>query len=57
MICTIIILTLIVLNLGIHLAKHGETREEKYNFIIQLIADIIVCALFYGAGMFDCFIK
>lgn len=57
MICTIIILTLIVLNLGIHLAKHGETREEKYNFIIQLITDIIVCALYYGAGLFDCFIK
>jgi len=46
-----------VLNLGIHLAKHGETTEGRYNFIIQLIATIVMCALFYGAGMFDCFIR
>lgn len=57
MICTIILLTLIVLNLGINLAKHGETKVCKYNFIVQLIADIVLCALYYGAGLFDCFIK
>lgn len=57
MICTIIILTLTVLNLGIHLAKHGEKTESRYNFIVQLIATIVMCALFYGAGMFDCFIR
>jgi len=47
----IIYLTLGVLNLGMHLAKHGEPKETKYNFWYTLIAFIIVLFVLYKAGL------
>lgn len=38
-----------VLNLGIHLAKHGETKIEKYNVFTQLFGSVIGLALIYMA--------
>lgn len=55
MIATIILLALELISLGIHLAKHGEPREGKYNFWYQLIAFIVVLVLLYFAGVFNNF--
>jgi len=55
MICTFIILFLIVFNLGINAAKHGQPKDDTYNFWYNLIATIIVLLLYWGAGLFDKF--
>lgn len=55
MIATIILIALEILYLGIHLAKHGEPREDNYNFWYQLISFIIVMVLLYFAGVFNNF--
>lgn len=55
MICTFIILFLIVFNLGVHAAKHGQGQYKEYNFWHNLIATIIVLLLYWGAGLFDKF--
>ena len=56
MICTIILLVFLVIGLGIHLAKHGQSRiNEKYNFWVDLICVIIELLLYWGAGLFDNF--
>jgi hypothetical protein len=38
----LILTALQVLSLGVVLAKHGEKREERYNFWTTLIATIII---------------
>jgi len=38
-----------VLNLGINLAKHGEKKNEKYNFITSLLGMAIQLTLIYMA--------
>lgn len=48
-----ILLFLHCLVVGIHLAKHGEEREGRYNFILALIAFILTILLYYMVGMFD----
>ena len=55
MICTIIILLLLAINLTIVAIKHGEIKENKYNFPTVLIATIIIILLYWGAGLFDKF--
>ena len=55
MIATIILLVIIVLNLGVVLAKHGEPQKGNYNFWSELIATIILMVLYYYAGLFDNF--
>lgn len=60
MIATIIILLLMTAELTIHLAKHGEFRDEfdaRYNFWIALINFAIQLVLYYFAGLFNCFSK
>lgn len=57
MICTIIILCLFIVNLTINAIKHGEFREGKYNFWVELVSTIILLLLYWGAGLFDKFIK
>lgn len=37
----IAILVIEILGLGIHLAKHGEPRNDKYNFWLSLISTAI----------------
>lgn len=55
MVCTIIILALTGINLGLNLGKHGEPKHENYNFWSSLIGTAIAVLLYWGAGMFDCF--
>ena len=45
-------LTYLILNfmgVAVVLAKHGEEREEKYNFFISLSAELINLGLLYMA--------
>lgn len=37
-----------VLNIGMHLAKHGEPRENNYNFFGALIGTLINLGIIYG---------
>ena len=55
LIASSIILVLLILSLGISLAKHNEVELKKHNFWGQLFSAIIQLALFYYAGLFDCF--
>ena len=55
MIATIIILIGEVLGLYVHLVKHGQTNNDKYNFWIKLFEVIFELVLFYYAGLFDNF--
>lgn len=45
-------LAIMLLNLGIHLAKHGEPRNENYNFWMCLIASVIEYAILKYGGFF-----
>lgn len=54
MIATIIILVLLAMNLGIALAKHGDSKG-KYNFGIELLSTGIMILLYYYAGLFNNF--
>lgn len=47
-----IVLFLIVLGLGIDLAKHGKTEIEKHNFFFTLSVQIMFIALLYWGGFF-----
>ena len=42
----------LILSLGIHLAKNGEQRENKYSFGLAFIIAIVEITLFYFAGVF-----
>lgn len=55
LIASSIILVLLILSLGISLAKHNEVELKKHNFWVQLFSAIIQLSLFYYAGLFDCF--
>lgn len=47
-----IIIVLYGLNLGINLSKHGEVRNDKYNFWSSLLAFVIVFAVLRWGGFF-----
>ena len=47
----IILITIGVMNLGIELGKHGEMKEERYNFWNALLATAIAFILYYYAGL------
>lgn len=55
LIASSIILVLVILNIGISLAKHNEIEVKKYNFWVTLFSAAVQLALFYYAGLFDCF--
>lgn len=55
MIYTIIILVLIVLGVGMSLAKHGELREGEYNFWLSLFVAALEIWLLYKSGVFNVF--
>ena len=44
------ILVLLGMNVGLHLAKHGEPKEGKYNFGAALVANLIEVGLLYWGG-------
>lgn len=49
----IILLSLMVLNLGYVLAKHGDKKDENYNFWYSSFNVSVWLGLLYGAGFFD----
>lgn len=49
----LILLGLMILALGITLAKHGQPKNDKYNFGISLIANAIEIGLLYWGGFFN----
>jgi hypothetical protein len=49
----IIYFLLNILGLGIVLGKHGQQRDEKYNFYTSLITLIISFILLYLGGCFN----
>lgn len=49
----ILMMVLLAMDVGMNLAKHGETREGKYNFGVTLIADGIIAALLWAGGFFS----
>ena len=55
MICTIIILFILAVNLGVELGKHGELKNKRYNFWLALVATVLNLLLYWGAGLFDNF--
>lgn len=48
-----IYLALVFLGLGIHLAKDGQPRTDKYSFGWQLLSVVIGLFLLYWGGFFD----
>lgn len=56
-ISVIILLVLHAMALGGSLYKHGEPKDENYNFFTTLIACAVMIALYYYAGLFDVFTK
>ena len=55
LIASCIILVLLILSLGISLAKHNEVELKKHNFWVQLFSAVAQLTLFYYSGLFDCF--
>ena len=55
MIATIFLIILLVLELGISLAKDGEPKGGTYSFWVSLIAVATQAYLYYAAGLFDKF--
>lgn len=49
----IVLAILYCMSLGVHLAKHGEDRTDKYNFWLTLFITILDWWLLYCAGLFD----
>ena len=49
----IIIIILYAVNLGITLAKHGESTESKYNFIGTFISTALMVGLLIWGGFFS----
>lgn len=48
----ILVIILFALGLGISLAKHGERKEAKYNFITDSISVLILFILLYLGDFF-----
>lgn len=54
----LIMLSLLVIDLGISISRHGETKKEtKYNAWATLIAKIIIWAILYFGGFWNVFLK
>lgn len=50
--CQIVLTALYVMSIGMHLAKHGEPRDGKYNFWTALIGAAIEFTLLYFGGFY-----
>ena len=47
------VIILMAMEAGMHLAKHGEPRTDKYNFWSSLFGSTIILALLWGGGFFS----
>ena len=57
LIATLILICLLAMGIGMSAVKHGEPKNDKWNFWSQLFATIIEAILFYYAGVFDILIN
>ena len=57
MVPQIILVGLLAMSTGMYLAKHGEPRDDTYNFWYALLSDAIILGLLYWGGFFDVFFK
>lgn len=57
MIPQLIYLALTVLGLGLHVAKHGEPKENKYNVLRYLFNSIVTITILYYGHFFDPILK
>lgn len=55
LIASSILLVLVILNIGISLALHNQIVVKKHDFWVSLFSAVVQLALFYYAGLFDCF--
>ena len=53
MIPQLIMIVLMSLGLGVHMVKHGEEKDSKYNFFWRLIAVAISLSILYSGGFFN----
>lgn len=53
----IIVIGINILTAGIYLARHGEPRNEEYNFWLYMLGSVISNALLYWGGFYDVFFK
>lgn len=53
--CLIVFLCFQALGLGIHIAKHGQPRNDEYNFWLAGFGLVINLLLLWGAGLFNNF--
>ena len=44
---------MLVLSLGVYLAKHGENKNGKYNFWVGLLSTFINLFILYKGGFFN----
>ena len=51
----IILGVFMLINVFVHLIKHGESRDDKYIFFAALIGCAINLVLYYYAGLFNNF--
>lgn len=49
----ILMIVMFAANLGIYMVKHGEPREDKYNFWIALIGGAIEMYILYSGGFWE----
>jgi len=52
-VCQMIITALYMMSLGMNLAKHGQPRENKYNFWEALIMTSIILFLLWKGGFYS----
>ena len=55
MIATIVLISMMLIQLGINIGKHGEKKDSEYNWWATLIAMVIELVLYYFAGLFNNF--
>lgn len=51
--CRILYVGLLLMGLGVALAKHGEYKSGRHNFWVSLIGVAIDLLVLYGGGFFD----
>jgi len=53
MIPQLIIIVLMSLGLGVHMVKHGDEKDSKYNFFWKLLSISITLSILYSGGFFN----
>lgn len=48
-----LVLALWMIGIGLHLAKHGEPMDQKYNFFGRLFGVALLFFIFYKGGFFN----